>query len=116
MTRTHTIAEWFHIQVGRGLVFTLPDGTQEKRALAWPAAAAEARRLFSNLTFVELKADQVFSALDSLAKIPNLKASAVHDFLHVRAAEDNKAQAIVTLNRQEWSRLTKIHLEAPTKG
>jgi hypothetical protein len=115
MTRSHTLAEWFHIQVGRGMVFTNPDGTQEKRALIWPVAAEELRRLVKHLTFVDLNASQVLDALDTLARVPGLKASAAHDFLHIRAGELNNAQALVTLNLAEWAQLTALKCELPVK-
>lgn len=44
-----------------------------------------------------------------------LKASAVHDFLHVRAGELHKAEAFVTLNLAEWAQLTKLKCELPVK-
>jgi hypothetical protein len=116
ITRTHTISEWYHIQTGRGLLFTAPDGSREKRALTPATAAREARALFKSLTFVELEAGQVFDALDALAKIPGLKASAVHDFLHIRAAELNHATAAVTLNQEEWGKMTGLRLELPRKA
>jgi hypothetical protein len=115
MTRSHTLAEWLHIQVGRGMVFTNPDGTQEKRALIWPVAAEELRRLVKHLTFVDLNASQVLDALDTLARMPGLKASAAHDFLHILAGELNNAQALVTLNLAEWAQLTALKCELPVK-
>jgi hypothetical protein len=110
------LAEWFHIQVGRGLVFTKPDGSQEKRAMSWPLATTELRRMTKGLTFVDLKPEQVLAAFDDLAKLPNLKAAVAHDFLHIRAAEANKASALVTLNLVEWAKLTKLKLEPPVKN
>ena len=115
ITRAHTLAEWFHIQVGRGLVFTNPDGTQEKRAMTWPLAAREVRRMVANLKFVDLTAAELLAALDDLAKLPGLKASATHDFIHIRAAERHKAESVVTLNLAEWGKLTKLRLELPAR-
>lgn len=115
ITRTHTLAEWFHIQSGRGLVYRMPNGREEKRALSWPLAASEARRMVANLTFVDLSAAQVMDALEELAGRPGLKAGAIHDYLHVRAAELHKASTLVTLNLVEWSKLTRKRLELPAK-
>ena len=113
ITRPHTVAEWVHIQVGRGMVFKKADGTEEKRALSWPTAAREVRRLVSQLTFVDLSGPQALDAVDAVAQIPNLKPSAVHDFMHIRAAELHQAKAVVTLNLAEWMRMTQLRVESP---
>lgn len=114
-TRPHTIAEWMHIQTGRGLVFKKDDGTEEKRALSPGAAASEVRRMVAHLTFVDLNGLQTLDAVDQFAGIQGLRAGAVHDFMHIRAAELHQAEALVTLNLTEWSKMTRLRLELPVR-
>jgi hypothetical protein len=116
MTRSHTVAEWFAIQTGPGLVFETETGELEKRALAPMAAAREAKRLFSHLKFEDLSATEVLQAIESAAQIANIKGGAIHDFLHARAAEVKRAKSIVTLNFKDFSRMTKLPLEHPSPG
>ena len=112
-TRAHTVAEWVSIQTGRGLVYEDAGGALEKRALSPATAATEARRLFANLQFKELTGAQTLDALEAGTKIQDVKGPAVHDFMHVCAAEFHKATSIVTLNLKEFSRMTKLRLELP---
>ena len=112
-TRAHTVAEWVSIQTGRGLVYENASGALEKRALSPATAAAEARRLFANLEFKELTGAQTLDAVAAGAKVQDVKGPAVHDFMHVRAAEFHKATSIVTLNVKEFSKFTKLRLELP---
>ncbi len=113
ITRSHTVTEWFAVQTGCGLVFQTETGESEKRALSPAAAAREAKKVFANLKFEDLSGKAVFEAIDAAAKIPNVKGSAIHDFLHVRVAELNHAKSIVTLNFDDFSRMTKLPLRHP---
>ncbi len=116
MTRPHTLSEWTHVQCGRGLLYILPDGSQEKRTLSRPTAANEVERMVSEMQMVELTGPQIIEALKAWAAIPGLKANSVHDFLHIRAAELHNAKAIVTLNVTEWARMTTLRLEPPVNN
>jgi hypothetical protein len=56
---------------------------------------------------------RTLNAVEAGAKIQDVKGPAVHDFMHVRAAEFHKATSIVTLNVREFSKMTKLRLELP---
>jgi hypothetical protein len=90
--------------------------TLEKRNLSPADAAREARKLFANLTFVDLTAEKTLEAVDLIGKRTDVAGIAVHDFMHARAAEVFKAESIVTLNLKEFSRFTQLPLEVPTRA
>ena len=113
MTRSHSIAEWVSIQTGRGLVFEQSDGSLVKRNLSPADAAQEARKIFRNLTFCDLTTEQIWDAIDFIGKRSGLAGVAVHDFMHVRAAELHRAESIVTLNAADFARMTLLPLERP---
>ena len=115
MTRPHSVAEWVSIQTGRGLVYQLPDGSLVKQNLSPTDAANEARRLFANFHFVSLSGDQTLAAAAAPAKIPAVQGPVVHDFMHIAAAEQHRAESLVTLNVHEWSKMTKLRIEAPSQ-
>jgi len=116
MTRSHTLAEWFAIQTGRGLVYRTPQGQLVKKNLSPLDAAKEIRGLVANLTFRDLTAEEVLASTEQAANVSGIKGNSFHDFLHVRAAEIHRAKSIVTLNFGDYARMTQLPLEAPRKG
>lgn len=115
MTRLHSIAEWVSIQTGRGLVYQLSDGTLVKRNLSAADGAKEARRVFANFVFHELTPEDMLRTIDSIGSRADIAGVAVHDFIHARVAELYKAESIVTINARDFSRMTQLPLETPTK-
>ena len=116
MTRSHTLAEWFAIQTGRGLVYRTPQGQLVKKNLSPHDAAREIRGLVANLTFRDLTAEEVLASTEEAANVSGIQGNSFHDFLHVRAAEIYRAKSIVTLNFGDYARMTQLPLEAPRKG
>jgi hypothetical protein len=116
MTRSHTLAEWFAIQTGRGLVYRTPQGQLVKKNLSPHDAAREIRGLVANLTFRDLTTEEVLASTEQAANASGIKGNSFHDFLHVRAAEIHRAKSIVTLNFGDYARMTQLPLEAPRRG
>ena len=114
LTRSHSISEFLCVLTGPG-VMKEKNGQLVKQVLPPNIAAQEARSLFNRMTFVDLDGQKTLDAGDALAKIPNVKGVKVHDFMHAYAAEQNQAEAIVTLNLKDFVAMTKLPLEMPSE-
>ncbi|GAB4181324.1 MAG: hypothetical protein Fur0032_22350 [Terrimicrobiaceae bacterium] len=115
MTRSHSVAEWVAIQTGRGMVYRRPDGRLVKQNLSPTDAANEAVRLFSRLSFHDLTGSQTLEAAIEASKRPGVQGGSFHDFLHARTAEVFGAESIVTLNLEDFRRMTTLPIEAPMR-
>ena len=113
MTRSHTIAEWFSIQTGRGLVYRESDGQLVKRNLPPIDAAHEAQRVFAAMVFKDLTGTQTLEAAVFASEREGIRGSNFHDFLHARTAEAFGASSIVTLNMADFRKMTNLPLEYP---
>lgn len=113
MTRSHPVAEWISIQIGRGLVYREPDGQLVKRNLSPTDAAREAQQVFAHLVFWDLSGSQTLEVAVLAAARDGVRGSNFHDFLHVRTAEAFRASSIVTLNMADFCKMTSLSLEHP---
>ena len=113
VTHAHAIAEFVCVLTGPG-VLVQKDGQPVKKVVNMEAAAKAARRMFARLQFQDLSGSETLAAMERAAKIPNVTGRHVHDFVHVAAAEKHNADAIVTLNLKDFSRMTKLRLESPS--
>jgi len=116
LTRSHTVAEWFSIQTGRGLVYRTPRGQLVKRNLSPADAAREARQLFAHVTFHDLSGVQALEATGLAAARGRIRGGNFHDFVHARTAEAFGAECIVTLNLRDYAMMTDLPLELPVKS
>ncbi len=113
-TRAHAVAEFLCVFTGPG-VMVEKGGQLVKAVLSATDAAKAAREVFGTLSFHDLTGPQTLDAGDALAKVPDVKGKAVHDFMHVRAAELHQAESIVTLNVNQFFKMTKLRLEMPAE-
>ncbi len=113
ITRPHTVAEFFAIFTGRGVVFQSA-GQTVKLALSPADTMAVARQTFSRLKFVELDGAEVFAALENTIK-KNITGKSIHDFIHAAAAEKAGCKGIVTMNEKDFRRMTSLKIFAPSE-
>lgn len=100
ITRTHTLAEIFSAFTGGNL--SIRQDADE--------AARTVQNLALDLDFVDLSHGQVLVALKS-AQAKGVRGGRVHDYLHAIAAEQHRATAILTVDRNDFVGLTSLKIE-----
>ncbi len=73
-------------------------------------AAAILERLSKRLEFVDLSGPETLQALKQ-ARQKGVRVGRVHDYLHAVAAEKSGAQIILTLDKNDFTDLTRLTIE-----
>ena len=107
VTRTHTLAEVFSALTGRGIMLQMEDGTLRQRKYSPEIATAVVVQMHRQLDFVDISAEEVVQALSSTQAL-GVQGGRIHDYLHVKAAEAAKADAIWTADENDLSGLGKV--------
>jgi predicted nucleic acid-binding protein len=100
LTRTHTLAEVFSTLTGGNLAFRL-DADE---------AARTAANLAADLDFHDLTATEVLTALKEARK-KGVRGGRIHDYLHAVAAQKSGAKKLLTLDKNDFTGLTKVEIE-----
>lgn len=108
ITRVHALAETFSTLTGGRLRDQNGDPI---RFDADDAAAAIAERA-AKMKLVALSGEDTLRALRS-AKKHGVRGGHIHDFIHARAAEAEKADKICTYNAMHFDPLTEIEVAKP---
>lgn len=108
ITRAHTLAETFS-QLTKG---TLKNAAGETIALTPDDAAKTIEAWASRMTVVSLDGKQILAALKQAQK-NGIRGGAVHDYLHIVAAETHGAEKIYTLNAKDFASRTSLTVSAP---
>ena len=99
VSRPHALAEVFSVLTGNPVTRISADD-----------AARVLENLARHLDFVELSAAEVLAAAKRARKC-GVQGGRIHDFLHAVAAEKSLATRILTLDKQDFSDLTKLEIE-----
>jgi predicted nucleic acid-binding protein len=111
VTRPHTVAEFYGVLTGRGILRT--KGGQQIRERLSPQDAVEAvGRVFAQVDFRELNSKETLAALP-FAVEAEIQGGTIHDFMHAEAAALTNCRAIVTANVKDFRRCTKKRLSEP---
>jgi predicted nucleic acid-binding protein len=111
VTRPHTVAEFYGILTGRGIVRT--KGGEQIRERLSPKDAVEAvGRVFAKVDFRELSSKETIEALPFAVKA-EIQGATIHDFMHAEVAGLANCRAIVTANVKDFRRCTKKRLSEP---
>jgi predicted nucleic acid-binding protein len=96
ITRTHALAEVFSAITGKclGIRFDADD------------AATAIDNLAADLDFVDLTEEEVRHALRTARK-RGVRGGRVHDYLHAVAAEKSGAKELLTIDRNDFDRLSE---------
>jgi len=100
LTRTHTLAEVFSTLTGGNLAFRLDAD----------AAAQTIANLAADLDFHDLTAGEVLQALKEARK-KGVRGGRIHDYLHAVAAQKSGAKKVLTLDKNDFTDLTKVEIE-----
>jgi predicted nucleic acid-binding protein len=100
LTRTHTLAEVFSTLTGGNLAFRLDAD----------AAAQTVANLAADLDFHDLAAADVLTALKEARK-KGVRGGRIHDYLHAVAAQKSGAKKLLTLDKNDFTDLTKVEIE-----
>jgi predicted nucleic acid-binding protein len=100
LTRTHTLAEVFSTLTGGNLAFRL-DADEAARTVA---------NLAADLDFHDLTAAEVLTALKEARK-KGVRGGRIHDYLHAVAAQKCGAKKLLTLDKNDFTGLTKAGIE-----
>jgi hypothetical protein len=114
VTRSHSISEFFCVLSGPGLA-VIESGNVIKKALSPTAAAKAAKETFAGLEFIDLTGPQALEAVEDSVKTKDVSGKHIHDWMHCKAAEKCRADRIMTVNLKDFSRMTKLRLEAPSE-
>ena len=114
ITRSHTVSEFFCVLSGPGLA-VIESGKTVKKALSPVGAAKATRETFSGLDFFDLNGMQTIEAVGDSAKVRDIIGRNIHDWMHCKAAEQCGAERILTVNMKDFSRMTRLPLEAPSE-
>jgi len=99
-TRTHTLAEVFSTLTGGNLAFRL-DADEAAQTVA---------NLATDLDFYDLTAAEVLTALKEARK-KGVRGGRIHDYLHAVAAQKSGAKKLLTLDKNDFTGLTKVGIE-----
>ena len=110
VTRVHSLAEVFSALTGGGFLALMPDGYARHKKLNTAAGALVVSRIFSQLKFIELTADETLAAIKDARK-KGAPGGRVHDLLHAVAAEKAKADELWTGDRHDFTGLGHIKLK-----
>ncbi len=108
ITRAHTLAETFS-QLTKG---TLRNAQGELIALLADDAAKTIEAWAGRMSIVALDGKQILAALKQAQK-KGIRGGAVHDYLHIVAAEAEGADKIYTLNVKDFAPRTSLSVSAP---
>ena len=108
ITRAHTLAETFS-QLTKG---TLKNAQGETIALLPDDAAKTLEAWAGRMTIVTLDGKQILAALKQAQK-KGVRGGAVHDYLHIIAAEAEGADKIYTLNVKDFAPRTSLSVSNP---
>lgn len=108
ITRAHTLAETFS-QLTKG---TLKNADGQTIALLAYDAAKTLEAWAGRMTIVVLDGKQIIAALKQAQK-KGIRGGAVHDYLHIVAAEAEGAEKIYTLNVKDFVARTSLLVTAP---
>jgi predicted nucleic acid-binding protein len=108
ITRVHTLAETFS-QLTKG---TLKNAEGEAIALLADDAAKTIEAWAGRMKVISLDGQQVLTALKQ-AQSKGVRGGAVHDYLHIFAAEAQGADKIYTLNISDFAPRTSVSVTAP---
>ena len=108
ITRAHTLAETFS-QLTKG---TLKNADGQTIALLAYDAAKTLEAWAGRMTIVVLDGKQIIAALKQAQK-KGIRGGAVHDYLHIVAAEAEGAENIYTLNVKDFVARTSLLVTAP---
>lgn len=111
ITRAHSIAEFYCVLTGPGIVM-VREGRTVKARLAPLVAAAAAARTFAKMSYRDVKAAEAIDSLPFAAQ-ENVQGRNIHDWMHVEAANLSHAQHLVTLNEKDFRKMTKMKLVSP---
>ena len=100
LTRTHTLAEVFSTLTGGNLAFRLDAD----------AAAQTVANLATDLDFHDLTAPDVLTALKEARK-KGVRGGRIYDYLHAVAAQKSGAKKLLTLDKNDFTDLTKVEIE-----
>ena len=98
-TRPHALSEIFSALTGNPV--TRIDADDAAKFLSY---------LAEHLDFVELTAKEILTALKTAQK-KGIRGGRVHDYLHALAAEKSGVKKIVTLDRNDFSDITRLSIE-----
>lgn len=108
ITRAHTLAETFS-QLTKG---TLKNVQGDTIALLADDAAKTIEAWAGRMTIVDLDGKQILAALKQAQK-KGIRGGAVHDYLHIIAAEAEGADKIYTLNVKDFAPRTSLSVSVP---
>ena len=111
VTRAHAVSEFYCVLTGPGLA-AVQGGKTVKLTLSPTDSSQAARETFENISFRNLTAAETLDSLDGAAQA-NVQGRGVHDWMHCEAALLANCHEIVTLNRDEFGRMTELKLLSP---
>jgi predicted nucleic acid-binding protein len=97
VTRPHTLCEVFSAFTGGNLSIRMDADD----------AAATISNLAKDLDFVDLTAQEVLTSLQKAKKL-GVRGGRVHDYMHAVAADTSGAQNLITLDINDFDRLTEL--------
>jgi hypothetical protein len=68
VTRVHSLAEVFSALTGGGFLLVMPDGSKRHKRLSLAAAAIVLSRIYDQLKFLELTAEETLAAIKEARK------------------------------------------------
>ena len=108
VTRTHSLAEFYCVLTGPGIV-VYREGKAVKARLAPLAAASAARQTFAGMSYQDVKPAEALHEL-KIAGEGNVQGRDIHDWMHCEAAALSHASRIVTLNEKDFKEMTSMRV------
>jgi len=112
LTRAHSVAEFFCVLTGPGLL-TVVNGKTVKVPVPPADARAAVLETFARVKFHDATGREALASLESAVKL-NLSGRLVHDWMHAEAAKLAGCDTLVTLNTKDFVRMAgKLKIVAP---
>ena len=114
-TRAHSVAEFYCVLTGPGIV-VLREGKTVKVRLAPAEARTAALKTFARVSWRDVSGREALAALEPAVK-SNLAGKLIHDYMHAEAAALAECDAVMTLNAKDFVRLVpkRIKVVAPAE-
>lgn len=100
-SRLHSLAEFFSIMTGRGILASDDENKPTRVVFAPQECAAWLREFASKVRFVELRESEVLAGLDD-AQERGVQGARIYDYWHALAYKKARADELLTRNTDDF--------------